>query len=431
MIDPIAGKLANAIEAFAGELLVQSAPDTDRGTIPDFLDFLTTSPRGAAAAEVKILQMLSLFGEWKHPDKATQDFIDFNLEQMDGSLPVSLSEIATATLVGWSCSEFALREPEGGKWLLQSLQLIPPDRHEFQGRTGQIESVLYKPSQGLDVSIPYHRVVHVVNRRPVAALTSKPMFGIADCRLAIAAHNAWKIVINEALIAGQRQATPIIVGLADDEAQVPLHDSSGNPLRDTTGRLIVVPAPEKLKQELQSLNQNGGVITAGLSAKIQALNQETNGLFFLELLKYLDQVMSLAFLIPNTVLEQGVQGLGNAGLADVQISMLRQSLKTIVDQAREEIIEKVFRPLIEWNLPESSYRGDFGQWQDPTEEEKDSIDLLNALTNSFATGIYSPSDLEAINRHRQLAGIPPVEELLTQQLSRPLSYWKDSELRLA
>jgi hypothetical protein len=428
-VDPATatGKLANAVEQFANDLLQEVGPDDERGTVDEFVDFLTTSPNGGAYADIKLLNLLQRMGEWQHPDRDIQDHIQAQWAQMDGSLHIAYAEMGTAPMVGWASLERAIRDPQesgyqDGYWWLESLQLIPPKRHNFEGSRGKIASVRYYPDNAPDFSIPYERIVHVVNRRHVAALTDRPMYGVADCRLAYAAHKAWKIVINEALVAGQRQATPIIVGLADDSSQVPLYDDRGVPLRDANNQIIAVPAPEKLKRELQSLNSNGGVITAGLTSEIQALNQQTDGRFFMELLHYLDRLMARAFLVPFTVLDEGVAGLGNAGLAQEQLNNMRLMLDTIAEQIQDELLEKVIRPLIVWNFGEQET---YGSWLPPEEQDQDRIDLLDSLTRGFASGLYSTTDLDFVNRHRELAGIPPTEELATA-LSKPHRYWRDA-----
>lgn len=420
-MDAIAGKLAGAVEQFAGAILQEVSPPSDRGTIDEFIDLLTTSPRGAAGAEIKVLNLLQRIGEWQHPDQSIQEFIEYNFAQMDGSLKNSYAEMGTAPMIGWSASEVALREPMDNRWLLESLMLIPPKYYKFEGQQSKLTGIRYYPSQGVDFSIDYSHIVHIVNRRHVAALTDRPMYGVADCRLAYAAHKAWKIVINEALIAGQRQATPIIVGKADDNARVPLYDDRGVALRDSEGQIIAVPAPEKLKRELQTLNANGGVITTGLTSDIQALNQQTDGRFFMELLSYLDRTMMTAFLVPFTTLEEGVKGLGNAGLAQEQLKNMRLMLDNIADQIQDEMTEKVIRPLIEWNFgPQETY----GKWAPPAEKDENQIDLLNALTTSFAGGLYSSTDEAFLKRHRELAGIAPAPELVAA-ITVPRRYWQD------
>ncbi|MEM6839747.1 MAG: hypothetical protein AAF609_23285 [Cyanobacteria bacterium P01_C01_bin.120] len=425
MITPAAGKLANAVEAFAGEFLQEMAPPSDRGTLNDYIAILSNNPRAAAGAEVQILNLLQRMGPWTHSNENIQAFIDEQWAQMDGSKEASFAEMGTALLIGRSASEWALREPVDSKWWLESIILAPPANYVFEGQLGKIADIQYYPSQGINFPIEYDRIIHIVNRRHVAAITRTKPYGIANCRLAYAADKAWKIIINEMLIAGQRQATPIIFGKADNNERCALLKEDGTPYKDDNGNVITVPAPEKLKRELKSLNANGGVITGGGSTEIQAIAQQSDGRFFIELLRYLDRTIMLAFMVPFTTLEEGVGGLGNEGLAKEQLRNMRLQLGAIAKQIQEELTEKLIRPLIEWHFSEAEHQNNFGEWQPPDEEQSDRIELLNALTASFASGVYSVSDEAALNRHRELAGIPEGAEI-AQAMTRPSRrYWKD------
>ena len=423
---PTAGKLAAAVEVFAQRVLQEVSPPSDRGTIEQFIDLVTTSPSGAAGAEITVLNLLQRIGDWSHPDEDIQAFIEADFAQMDGSQKSSFAEMGTAKMVGWSLSEIARREPVDNRWQLESIMLVSPKYYKFEGQDGRLTGIQYYPSQGANFSIPMvdegglPRFIHIVNRRHVAALTDYPMYGIADCRLAFAAHSAWKLIMAEAMIAGQRQATPIIVGKADDNARVPLYDDRGVPLRDSEGQIIAVPAPEKLKRELQTMNANGGIITTGLSSDIQSLNQQTDGRFFMELLGYFDRLMMRAFLVPFTVLDEGTAGLGNAGLAQEQLKNMRLMLDNLAQQIQEEMLEKVIRPQIEVHF---GAQETYGEWHPPVEHDEDRIDLLGELTRSFASGLYSSTDEGFLKRHRELAGIDPAPELVAA-MTAPRRYWE-------
>lgn len=424
MHDPLPGKLSAAIEALATDMLTELSPLTDRGGVDDFVDMLTSNPWAAAGITIKNLNLLQQLGSWQHENPEIQSFIEANWAQMDGSYKLAISEMATATALGWSSTEFALREPQDNRWMIQSLTLIPHNSHSFEGRLGRIESVRYR-AVAAEALIPYERVVHIVNKRDIAALTQSPPYGVADCRLAIAAHKAWRIILSEMLVAGQRQATPLLVGYADRDSFVELLDSGGNPLTNQAGQPVRIPASQKLLQDMQSLNANGGVIAMGITdptrSRIEALNQQTDGRFFLDMLQLLQRTMLLSFMVPFTTVEEGMRGLGNAGLAQTQLKNMQSMLAQVVEQIEEELTEKVIRPLIEWNF---GAQETYGAWASPEEDEGQAIELLSALNSAFSAGIYSTADLQAINRHRQLAGIPEIKEVAAS-FNRPSRYWKD------
>ena len=262
-------------------------------------------------------------------------------------------------------------------------------------------------------------MLHVVNKRHLAF--GKPT-GVPDCRIAVAAYKAWKIIVNEALLAGQRQATPIIVGKAPPDGRVQLVNPSGLPLTDSDGQPQTVPATQALGKALEGINTNGGVIAVDTLHEINALNQQTNGQFFMELLRYFERLILMAFMVPETLFEVGRGGLGNAGLADSHLGVMMAQLRSLVDQIKDQMIEKVVRSLIEWNFgPQESY----GQFVEPENKQEDRLALFSAITNAIASGTFSLADIDVVNRHRELAGIPKVEEIASDILSRNSRYFDE------
>ena len=65
--DPLPGKIANAIEALAGEMLTELSVGTDdRGSIEDYIDMLSTNPWACAGSTTKTLNLLQRMGTWTH-----------------------------------------------------------------------------------------------------------------------------------------------------------------------------------------------------------------------------------------------------------------------------------------------------------------------------------------------------------------------------
>lgn len=419
------GKIAHVIEDFAGRILEELG--TPQRIDPDkFVRMLTTHPGAAAAHSISTLHLLQRMGEWRHEDETIHEYIHYNWAQMDGTLNAAFSDMATAKPLGWSAVERALRTDTGtGPLLLESLLLIPPRYHKFEGKLGRIEGVRYYPSEGIDVSIEYDRILHIVNRREIAALAEAPPYGVGDCGLAVKAWEAWLLIMAEWIRAGQRQATPLLFGKDDNTGRVPLLDDKGMPLKDVNGQPVMISGADRLLREMQRLNKNGGLVTGGLNSDMKVLNHQTDGAFFVEMMKYLDRLIAKAFLVPYTAMEEGASGFGNAELAHVQQSNMQLMLDQIAKQMQDEMTEKVIRPLIEWEFGEQL---NYGKWEQPqdresVEERKARIAELQALTAAFTAGVYSTADLEAINQHRHLAGLPPQDEIAPRLNNR---YWRQA-----
>ena len=404
MPQPIAGKLSAAITELVDDLVRDIGRD-DIHPIHEYLEMLTTSPLIGATVEVVVLLGLGFWGDYTHPDPTIKDFIQQNFEQMHGSLTLSLSELLSVKPLGYAASEWSIENKPSG-WMLDDIQILHPKFYTFEGTRSGIVGVKYRTS-GDEIQIPYDRLVHVVNQRHVSF--RRPT-GVADCKRAIAAWKAWKIIINEMLVAGQRQAVPIIVGYSE-AGQVPLCGADGrSPLLDADGNPITLPATKAMLDQLENI-ENRAIVSTDIKNRIEALHQQTDGHFFFQALKMLQQMQLLAFLVPESVL--AVSGTGDSHLNKGHRTTLDSAIRTTVSQIAEEVLEKVVRPLIAWNFGEKA-TADLGKFQEPETENDDRVALLDALANAVekpnGTG-FMPADLETINRGRELAGIPATATL--------------------
>jgi hypothetical protein len=422
--DPIAGKIANYVEGFAGGQNVDMAVP-QRIDINAFLSMLATNPVAAAANSMVTLRLLNEIGEYHHEDPAIVDFINYQFDQMEGSMAMMWNDMAVAGPIGWSSMERAIREPVGGEWLLESVALIPHRNHVFRGRLGRIESVLYTSDDGKQTEIPYSQVIHTVNRREVAAMTNTYPYGIGNCSLAIAAWKTWVKAIEAWSLASTRQATPILVGKEDAQSRAAILDANGQPLKDSEGRVVTITGTDRLYREMSNVDKNGGIIVHGLQGDVNAIQSQADGRIFGDFLHYLDKLISKAFLVPYTLLEEGSAALGNAGLASTQLRNMEEAMRKLAQQMQSEVMHKIIKPLIIWNLGEQE---SYGEWIQPQSEEsieerRARVEELRTLTQSFASGTFSTSDLDAVNRLRHLAGIPEIESIQDSLLGRT-DYWR-------
>ena len=405
MPQPIAGKLSAAINELIDDMVRDIGRD-DITPIHEYLEMLTTSPIIGAALEIIVLLGLGFWGEYIHPDEKIQAFVRQNFQQMNGSMLLSLSELLSVKPLGYATSEWSIaNKPDG--WMLDDIQILHPNYYTFQGTRGQgVTGIKYRAS-GDEIEIPYDRLCHVVNQRH---LSFRRPTGVADCKRAIAAHKAWKIIINEMLVAGQRQAVPIIVGYSE-AGQVPLYGADGrSPLLDADGNPVTLPATKAMLDQLENI-ENRAIVSTDIKNRIEALQQQTDGQFFFQALKMLQQMQLLAFLVPESVL--AISGAGDSNLNKGHRTTLDSAIRATITQIKEEVLEKVVRPLIAWNFGEKA-TANLGEFQEPETESDDRVALLSALTNAVenpnGTG-FLPADLDTINRGRTLAGIPSVATL--------------------
>jgi hypothetical protein len=413
---PQPGQLQYEVQRFANKLINQ-AISTDPNPIDTYMEMLTVNPIAGAGYIVKVLLVLQQLGEYRHPDEKLQDFIRKNFERMTGSFKLSVAELLIAMAIGYSFSEITVRD-DGQNWVLESILGVDPRRFRFEGKVGKIENcVYYAPGLADSIKIPYDKGIHIVNS-PYLALGRDP-YGVGDCRRCVAAWQAWKILIAELVITGQRMATPIIAMKVHTDQTITLLDQYGNPMIDpASGLEIQIPAADRALEELERL-ENRSVLVTDLENQIQVLDQQgaNPGVFFFEALRYLERIMMLGQLIPETALSTGGRsGVGDSGLNEGHLAMLMMGAGQSADQVKESLLERVCRPLIEWNF---GIQDIYGEFVSDEEDSADRVALIEAIGSIINTGAFSKQDLAVINRLQQLAGIPQSETLFKPPAPEP------------
>lgn len=412
---PKAGKLAPIIEDLVDSAITELG-NNDTESVELYLEMLKGNCVLGSLLEIETLLAYKELGEYHHENEAIQDFIRGNFEQMKGSLGHSFAEMYQCTKgLGYNSSEIATAQVEG-EWVLDSLLAINPTLYQFQGKLGEVTELIYNGEE--EIIIPYDRVIHTVSG---LGLSFSNPYGIATCKRALAPWRAWKIFNAQMLIAGQRNATPITVGYADSNDRVAILDITGQPIVNTaTGEISTIPAPQALANQLVQL-ENNAVVTTDLKNKIEALNVQTNGAFFFEAIALCEEMMLKAFNVPNTVLSTASNGTGDSNLNEGHREVWMMSIRGLVSQISEAILEQLVRPLIFWNFGEQE---DYGEFRKNVDEEGDRLELLSAIGQIMGGQALSQADIEWQNRLRELAGIPPIDSVTTMMQNRVPNYFE-------
>jgi hypothetical protein len=152
--------------------------------------------------------------------------------------------------------------------------------------------------------------------------------------------------------------------------------------------------------------QNRTVVVTSIKNKLEAIASNVDINFWKEALVICHKLIYLSFLFPETGLE--ALGSGDSNLNKGQMALFYRLIEHVADQIKEEILEKMIRPLIEWNFGEQEEYGAFPVL--PGKEEQ-RIELMTALTSAFTSQIFTADDLDALNKLRELAGLPLWDKL--------------------
>jgi capsule polysaccharide export protein KpsE/RkpR len=122
-----------------------------------------------------------------------------------------------------------------------------------------------------------------------------------------------------------------------------------------------------------------------------------------------------ALMIPQMIWSEGSGALGVGSLSNTQLSILDSSLLMVVQLIRDQLVEKVIRPLIYYNFGKSDDYGEFVYTaeNDPGQEAAVTQGLMSALSS----GLIQNTDYAAVNSLRERLKLPPIDpDIQMQQL---------------
>jgi len=409
--NPQAGTLSKEVERLV-MLLTNEISNLDPVTINDYLLMATTDPCVGVGIELPMLLGAKKLGSYIHDDIDLQDFVRANFADMQGSLMLSFCEMWQAKTFGHSWSEISV-QPKGTQWWLESILGVDQRYFRYAGSIGKIDTINYRTvPEGLK-PIPYDKGIHIVNGRHLNL--GRDPYGLSECKKAYPYWKAKKLILAQLMVAAQRQATPIIVGKTDLQGSSQLVDLHGMAILDDYGLPIYSKNGDRMKGALE-LIENQSVLVLDILDEITALSQQTDGAFFLNVLRFINSQILLAFLVPETVITTGSQGAsGDSNLNAGHSMILDLVVSSFTDQIKEELVEKIARPLITWNFGEQE---NYGRFEEPEIDNTDNVALITAISGAATSGTLGAIDVDVINRSRNLADIPPIEEILMQQAKR-------------
>jgi hypothetical protein len=236
-------------------------------------------------------------------------------------------------------------------------------------------------------------------------------YGVATCRKA---YPFWQLtkIINACLAIISETQGKMLVGKTDtaNNSAVMINPDTGSPYLDpVTGEPKLYNQGYVMSKNLAESRTNAFAVI-DIADEIFAVANETNGDFWINILSYLESMIMLSWLVPKTVTGMGMSGSGDSNLNSGHRNILELVIKSQMELVGDTLIEKVIRPMIEFNFGEQK---DYGIFPVKTQDNEDAIALLSVVNNCVTSGTFSGEDLAVVNRMRELAGIVPLESLET------------------
>lgn len=419
--EPIQGGVARKIRALSNQVTNEITRSTKEGQpkLEDLIEMINRDPVVSSSVELKALRATIALGDYKHSNKKIERFINSNFELMQGSLTNCIGKLSHAMPLGFSVAEVVFHTNYRKQWFLKELNVLDPRFVKFKGANGVITHVVYDDGEGGNKYIPYNQCIHITGG---FTTNFDDPFGVAEAQRAYPYYKAKQLILAEMVIAAKNNATGIWVGFTDTAQDVRLYGPDGKVINDETGSPAVESSAFNLMKQLTNL-ENSSVLVTDLKNRIESRQLSSGEQFWNLAITLLDNQITRAFNIPSLTFSEGSSALGQSNLSLQHKNILDSAVEAIVLQIKDNLLEKVVRPLIWLNYGPSESYGDFSQKAvaDPSTVSvqiqnlvnASSLGLVDANSADVKKKIYELLDLgELTDEQIQLSQL---QQLMTQQ----------------
>lgn len=393
---PMIGQIGNQL-FYTLHLFDKTVYNPDSVMLNEFERMLNTDETVGAAYDFLVLSVVNLIGNYNHPNKEINDFINKCLERMQDTLVKTASSILSAIWAGYSVTEIVWKA-EGTSILLDKLVTYHPKSIHFSvNKKGQLESVQQYDFLFDDkTDIPIEKCITYTHGEDFGNHYGKSSFKRIrkNWLLKDAFLKMWARGLD-------KYGTPMAIAIVPD----------GQVIDPDTKELV--SQLEYATKMLQSL-QNG----TGMALSVDTNKSNSNipdvkvtfpgsnvGESFNQAINYLNKMICRGLLIPSLVFDEGARS-GSYALGASHFDAFMMGVKGIYNKLTDIILDKLIRRLIEYNFgPQIS----FGSFQlnlpDPG-QTKAMSEIFVALTNA---GFIDPNVEEDFKHVRTITGLPPRE----------------------
>jgi hypothetical protein len=416
IMTPMAGQLTSTVTRVTQEFLVEI--NNVDVKIAEYLKMARKDPVVRSCIELKCLRAALMLGRYRHKDAFIQKWVQSNFDTIEGSLAHKVGRMAAAMALGFSASEIVFSNTNRGslgEWRLTNLNILDQTRISFEGKKGKVENLLYQESDGDKLAIPYKKIIHIVNGYSANMGEFDAVYGDAESGTAYQYYKAKQAILTEMMVAAKNNASGIWIGKADSNETVQVVDSRGNPIYNSDGSPKTEPAALSLLKQLLNIESNSVLVT-DIKNQVQPMSVDSKEGFWQITLNILDAAIMRAYSVPELVFKEGSGNFGINGIGKQHVLLMDAQIESIVVQIRDQLIEKVVKPLLIWNFGVTDDYGTFGL--DPVEDPEAKNLLVNNIITATGSQLLQPTDLNVQNKVRELLGIPTITPAEQFELSQ-------------
>jgi hypothetical protein len=392
-------KLVNRYVGINGRAIMVRQPGSDKESIRLYKEMLRADTVSRFCVELIYLYALSVMGEYSHPRARVEKDIRGAISNCKGSWREVIKRMLSCAWFGYSWSEVQVAKTSKNRITLANIRTLDPSLYDFEGKDGELDTVIYR-GERLDYNTGVHLVVG-------ADLSFDYCYG---CGRAEPAYPFWELhqlMMPVLAIAGQRQATPLLVKKTETGDDVVLIDQvTGRPVLDEQGQQILVSKGWDAIQQLEALG-SAGVTAIDPDDELFQIEPKLLEQFLFELIKLCEQYRMMAFLVPATIGSFSQSGLGDAGLANTHKEIFEGMTAGLMQDISEALIEQLIRPIVIYNFGDIV---DYGSFPLNLKDEQ-ALEVVSIVSDAMSWGAFSKNDLAVANVLRKKIGLPELTDI--------------------
>lgn len=318
---------------------------------------------------------------------------------MEDTLQSLAGKLGSSCALGFACAEINFRLEKfktKNSWVLNGFHFLDPTKIKFRIHKGNPIDIKYLDGH-TTVHIPIWKLLHVVNSLNTS-FSSRSMYGSPEVARAYPYVKLKQLIFGELAVAAKTRAGGILLGRADSSTQVL------DPQDPTNQKTI--SAVQSLARQLSQIENSNVLVTDKLN-DVTSLPLPAGEQFWNFAKQLVDEQIMRSLMIPQMIWNEGSGALGVGSLSTTQLTILDSSLLMVVQMIRDQMVEKVIRPLIYYNFGKTSNYGkfEFVSENDPQQEAMITQGLMSALSS----GLIQNTDYEAVNSLRERLKLKPID----------------------
>lgn len=403
----------SAINA-SGVFDIQYPSGDKRPPLKDLNDMQERDPVVQQCMSFKALRSVQSFGNYSHPKKEIESYVNANLQTLPKSFKRILFKMVSSVLLyGFCMAEFTFSSKiKGyqGEWRLGNINVLNPEKiQSLTAVNGKIHFIKYDNGNGKIIDIPYRKCLHIINNCG-ATFDEQELWGIGDGLGALNYYKLKRVVLTQLALATKNNSTGLIHAKTPNTGRTILVDSKMNPLKDSSGKPIETTKQIALNYQLQDLYKKDYIVTDS-DVDIQRIQITNDERFWQYILDYIDKAIQKSFGVPTGIFDAGMSGIQNVGLSKNFKSVFDATVFGLTDLLKEELLNKIVKKLLAFNFPFDFFKNNYGDFVFEPEEDQETINSrLSTISSLIASGILQQNDTEVLALIKKSLGLPALDE---------------------